>query len=234
MSDQSQSGWDHLLSSQAEQEQGVEEETTAPLTRFPLPPLPLPAESLACPDHSASASTSEPTSISTLSQPASGSALPTITVREDSPLLGTPSSDALQPPEAGPSRPPRTLSSMWSGNSAKGAGTDEETLAGSSKSTRTDKGAPRKRRKKDTVPQGRLVFSAEGMSVATPPPEEPKNGKSKARNADSESTLSRSQADRRSFTQASRQGVSTFLHLYFTPQVAGPPGHHSRFFRSVR
>ncbi|BEJ11058.1 hypothetical protein CspHIS471_0104800 [Cutaneotrichosporon sp. HIS471] len=45
-----------------------------------------------------------------------------------------------------------------------------------------EKAPQRKRRKKDDVPQGRLVFGADGMSVATPPPPPPpppENGEEK-------------------------------------------------------
>lgn len=74
--------------------------------------------------------------------------------------------------EAGPSRsrlpspaPQKgTLSALW-GQPTPGQ------LAFSKDDGKEEKKAPqRKRRKKDDVGQGRLVFGADGMSVATPPP----------------------------------------------------------------
>lgn len=81
-------------------------------------------------------------------------------------------------PEAGPSRPRSrppsppppergTLSALW-GQPAPGQ------LSFTKDKEGKEKAPQRKRRKKDEgPPQGRLVFGADGMSVATPPPPPP-------------------------------------------------------------
>lgn len=76
---------------------------------------------------------------------------------------------AVIPPSPGHAakQKPRTLNSMW------GSGSESNSKAGSSTSTRASspKAPPRKRTKKDGGGgQGQLVFSAGGLSVAAPPP----------------------------------------------------------------
>jgi hypothetical protein len=84
-----------------------------------------------------------------------------------------PGAPASGPPSPAPDQQRGTLAALWGQPGQLQFSKEKE------------KPPQRKRRKKDGPPQGRLVFGAEGMTVATPPAPEPapkpENGEKKGR-----------------------------------------------------